>query len=257
MAPLLRRATPNKMKKIRVLLVDDHMVVREGLRAMLATAEDLEIVGEAGDGWEAVRMVRTTAPEVVVMDVAMPQLNGLGAMKEVLKQAPSVKVLVLSSYGENECVEELIAAGAAGYLVKHTAATDLHRAIQEVHRGRKFFSPAVVQRMRERGRYALPGGQLSKSTGRGGELTARELQVLKLVALGFSNRQAAAELDISIKTIEKHRQQVMNKLNMHEVTSLTRYAMSQGMVDRNDPGPGRRETADELASEKEPRPACP
>ena len=219
------------MKKIRVLLADDHTVVREGLRAMLAAAENVEVVGEAADGWEAVRLTKATTPDVVVMDLAMPALNGLRAMREILKQASGVKVLVLSSYREDECVEQLIEAGAAGYLLKHTAATELLNAIRDVHSGRWFFSPAVLKRLRERGHYPVPGTPFVRQNERTSQLTAREVEVLRLIATGFSNREAADELGISIKTIEKHRQQVMNKLNIHETAGITRYALAQRLVE--------------------------
>jgi DNA-binding NarL/FixJ family response regulator len=132
-------------------------------------------------------------------------------------------------------VDQLIAAGASGYLVKQTAANELHKAIQEVHRGHNCFSPAVLKRLQERGHEALPGGRIHNGRGRGAKITDRECEVLCLVARGFSNKEAAAELGISIKTIEKHRQQVMNKLNIHEAAGLTRYALAQGLVDRHAP----------------------
>lgn len=220
------------MKKIGVLLVDDHTVVRQGLRALLTSEEDMEVIGEAENGRQAVMMARKTPPDVVVMDVAMPLLNGLEATRQILKNVPTAKVLVLTSYGDDDCVEQLMQAGAVGYLVKQTAANELIKAIREVHRGNAFFSPAIARRLRDQCREAFTSGQPIK---RSGELTSREAEVLQLIAEGFSNKQIAAELCISIKTVEKHRQQVMNKLNIHDVAGLTRYAISKGMVERSVP----------------------
>jgi DNA-binding NarL/FixJ family response regulator len=217
------------MKKISVLLVDDHTVVRQGLRALLTAEEDMEVVGEAENGREAVVMAGKTAPEIVLMDVAMPLLNGLEATRRILKILPGAKVLVLTSYGDDECVEQLMQAGASGYLIKQTAANDLLRAIREVNRGNAFFSPTIAKHLRDQSREVFPGGP---SPRKAGELTSRETEVLQLIAEGFSNKQIASELNISIKTVEKHRQQVMNKLNIHDVAGLTRYALSKGMVER-------------------------
>jgi len=220
------------MKKIGVLLVDDHTVVRQGLRALLRSEEDMEVIGEAENGRQAVMAARKTPPDVVVMDVAMPLLNGLEATRQILKLIPTAKVLVLTSYGDEECVEQLMQAGAAGYLIKQTAANDLLKAIREVQRGNAFFSPAIAKRLRDQCREAFNTGTPSRKAG---ELTSREAEVLQLIAEGFSNKQIAAELCISIKTVEKHRQQVMNKLNIHDVAGLTRYAISKGMVERSVP----------------------
>ncbi|HVV00464.1 MAG TPA: response regulator transcription factor [Verrucomicrobiae bacterium] len=217
------------MKKISVLLVDDHTVVRQGLRALLSVEEDMEVVGEAENGRQAVQLVKKLLPEVVVMDVAMPLLNGLEATRQILKFTPRTRVLVLTSYGDDECVSQLMDAGASGYLIKQTAANDLLKAIREVSRGNAFFSPAIARRLRDQCREAFTTGHLPR---RGGELTSRESEVLQLIAEGFSNKQIAAELSISIKTVEKHRQQVMNKLNIHDVAGLTRYAISKGLVER-------------------------
>jgi DNA-binding NarL/FixJ family response regulator len=220
------------MKKIGVLLVDDHTVVRQGLRALLKSEEDVEVVGEAENGRQAVMLARKAPPDVVVMDVAMPLLNGLEATRQILKIQPPPKVLVLTSYSDDECVEQLMQAGASGYLIKQTAANDLLKAIREVYRGNAFFSPSIAKRLRDQCRQAFTTGRGVKKTG---ELTSREAEVLQLIAEGFSNKQIAAELTISIKTVEKHRQQVMNKLNIHDVAGLTRYAISKGMVERNAP----------------------
>jgi len=217
------------MRKISVLLVDDHTVVRQGLRALLAAEEDMEVRGEAENGRQAVVLAKKLLPDVIVMDVAMPLLNGLEATRQIMKALPNAKVLVLTSYGDDDCVAQMMDAGAAGYLIKQTAANDLLKAIREVHRGNAFFSPAIARRLRDQCREAFTTGQ---SPRRASELTSREGEVLQLIAEGFSNKQIAAELSISIKTVEKHRQQVMNKLNIHDVAGLTRYAISKGMIER-------------------------
>jgi DNA-binding NarL/FixJ family response regulator len=220
------------MKKISVLLVDDHTVVRQGLRALLGSEPDIEVIGEAENGRQAVILARKSLPDVVVMDIAMPLLNGLEATRQILKTETSCKVLVLTSYGDDDCVEQLMQAGASGYLIKQTAANDLLKAIREVHRGNAFFSPAIAKRLRDQCREAFSSGASAR---RSSELTTREAEVLQLIAEGFSNKQIAGELSISIKTVEKHRQQVMNKLNLHDVAGLTRYAICKGMIERAQP----------------------
>ncbi len=221
------------MKGINILLVDDHTVVRQGLRVLLSSEEDMEVIGEAENGRQAIAMVRKTPPDVVVMDVAMPLLNGLEATRHIRRITPTTKILVLTSYGDDECVEQLMKAGATGYLIKQTAAHDLLNAIREVHRGHGFFSPTIAKQLRDHSRRLFSSQKPAKKTS---DLTSRELEVLRLIAEGFSNKQIATELSISIKTVEKHRQQVMNKLNIHDVAGLTRYAISKGMVTRNGSG---------------------
>jgi DNA-binding NarL/FixJ family response regulator len=216
------------MKKTTVLLVDDHTVVRQGLRALLAFHTDIEVIGEAENGREAVMMAKELQPEVVLMDVAMPLLNGCDATRQILAAAPSAKVLVLSSFTDDDCVKEMLATGATGYLIKHTAAQELAQAIREVRRGATYLSPAVAKR-RLQARQSPFG--FGRSTPKTVTLTPRETEVLQLIADGFSNKKMATHLNISIKTVEKHRQQVMNKLNIHEVAGLTRYAISRGMVE--------------------------
>jgi len=184
------------MQKISVLLVDDHTVVREGLRALLAVETDIEIVGEAETGRQAVLMVKKLLPDVVVMDIAMPSLNGLEATRQITKLAPATKVLVLSSYGDDEYVQQLTEAGAAGYLIKQTAANELMKAIREAHKGNAFFSPSIAKRLRDRCREAFASGQPDKQ--RVDDPTTREAEVLQLIAEGQANKQIAAELSISI-----------------------------------------------------------
>jgi DNA-binding NarL/FixJ family response regulator len=220
------------MKRIAVLLVDDHTVVRQGLRALLESEGDMKVVGEAENGRQAVVLAKKTLPDVVVMDVAMPVLNGIEATRQISKNIPSTKVLGLTSYGDDEYVAQLMQAGASGFLIKQTAAENLLKAIREVRQGKSFFSPTVAKRLREQRLEALANGQPGAKAG---ELTSRESEVLQLIAEGFANKQVAAELSISIKTVEKHRQQVMNKLNIHDVAGLTRYAISKGWVERSAP----------------------
>jgi DNA-binding NarL/FixJ family response regulator len=222
------------MKRIAVLLVDDHTVVRQGLRALLESEGDLKVVGEAENGRQAVRLAKKILPDVVVMDVAMPVLNGIEATRQLTKELPSVKVLGLTSYGDDEYVTQLMQAGACGFLIKQTAADDLLKAIRQVKEGKTYFSASIAKRMREQKGELLANGHHPT---KGAELTSRESEVLQLIAEGFANKQVAAELSISIKTVEKHRQQVMNKLNIHDVAGLTRYAISKGWVESSAPAP--------------------
>jgi DNA-binding NarL/FixJ family response regulator len=204
------------------------------LRALLAAEEDIEIIGEAENGRQALQLVKKLLPDVVVMDIAMPVLNGVEATRQITRYVPSVKVLVLSTYSNDEYVEQLTEAGAAGYLVKQTAANDLLKAIREAFKGNAFFSPAIAKRLRDQCRQTYVSGQPVKR--RSDYLTTREAEVLQLIAEGRANKQIAAELCISIKTVEKHRQQVMNKLGIHDVAGLTRHAISKGIIESNAAG---------------------
>jgi DNA-binding NarL/FixJ family response regulator len=219
------------MEKIKVLLADDHNVVRQGLRALLSAEGDIEIVGEAENGRQAVQLAKRFLPDVVVLDIAMPVLNGLEATRQITRALPSTKVLILSTYCDDEYVQQLTEAGAAGYLVKQTAATDLLKGVREAHKGNAFFSPAIAKRLRDQCREVFSGGLTRKR--RPDYLTSREAEVLQLIAEGRANKQIASELCISIKTVEKHRQQVMNKLNIHDVAGLTRHAIAKGIIESN------------------------
>jgi|ERR1051325_688009 DNA-binding NarL/FixJ family response regulator len=217
------------MASISVLLVDDHHIVRQGLRALLTSEGDLNIVGEAQTGREAVQLAARLYPEVVIMDLAMPRLNGWEATRQILKTLPTAKVIVLSSYGDDEHVQMAIAAGAAAYLLKQTAAADLVKAIREVKKGNAFFSPAIATRLREETCRSLEPSATVKEPDI--QLTSRELEVLQLIAEGFANKQIAGELGLSVKTVEKHRQQVMNKLNIHDTAGLVRHAVAKGIIE--------------------------
>jgi DNA-binding NarL/FixJ family response regulator len=219
------------MKPITVLLAEDHLIVREGFRALLKHQTDIAVVGEAETGRQAVRMTRKLRPAVVVMDIGMPLLNGMEATRQIRKDSPATKVLILSSYSDHEYVQELIEAGAIGYLLKQTAANDLLKAIREAAKGNAFFSPSISRRLLEQCREAFERGAPARKSPP--HLTSRENEVLQLIAEGQANKQIAAELAISIKTVEKHRQQVMNKLNIHDVAGLTRHAISRGIVENS------------------------
>lgn len=219
------------VKKIRVLLAEDHEIVRQGLCTLLEAEGRFEVVGHAQTGREAVELAASLDPHVIVMDIAMPVLNGLAATSQILAAKPTARVLILSAHSDDEYVERMTAVGAAGFLEKQTSATILAKAICEVAAGRAFFSPAIEKRMADRKRRS--GNRDGLPTPNGTRLTPRETEVLQLVAEGQANKQIAAHLGISIKTVEKHRQQVMDKLNIHETAGLTRYAIDQGVIESN------------------------
>jgi DNA-binding NarL/FixJ family response regulator len=219
------------MPSISVLLVDDHNIVRQGLKALLTAEPDITILAEAQTGREAVGLASKLRPDVVVMDLAMPLLNGWEATRQILKALPSAKIVVLSTYDSEEHIQQAIAAGAAAYLIKQTAAADLVKAIREVKKGNAFFSPTIAQRLREQTRRSLSEAPLAKVVN--AELTLREAEVLQLIAEGFANKQIAAELGLSVKTVEKHRQQVMNKLDIHDTAGLVRHAAAKGIIETN------------------------
>jgi DNA-binding NarL/FixJ family response regulator len=215
------------MKRITVLLAEDHMVVREGFRKLLEAEDDFEVVGEAQTGRQAVELTKELCPSVVVMDIAMPLLNGLEATRQIRKAVPGTKVLILSAHNDDAYIDHAIASGAAGFLLKQTSAHDLSRAIRTVQKGSTFFSPSVARRLHDQ-KIPAGGGALRKKVA---HLSSREVEVLQLIAEGKANKQTAAELGISIKTVEKHRQNLMAKLNIHEISGLTRYAIAAGIIE--------------------------
>ena len=217
------------MKKITVLLADDHAIVREGFRKMLELERDLEIVGEAKDGRQAVALTKKFRPDVVLMDIAMPLLNGLEATRQVLKAVPATKVLMLSAHNDDAYVKSATESGAVGFLLKQTSAHDVCRAIREVQKGKTFFSPSISRRQ-DRIQPLSPdraGGFTKKNV----PLTSREMEVLQLIAEGKANKESASELGIGIKTVEKHREHLMQKLDIHDTAGLTRYAISAGIIE--------------------------
>ncbi len=217
------------MNPITVLLAEDHLIVRDGLLALLKLEAGIRVVGEAENGRQAVALAASLSPDVVVMDIAMPLLNGLEATRQILHASPSTRVLILSAHGDDAYVEQAMALGAAGYLVKQTASNVLAAAISEVCKGHPFFSPSISKRRYHHQRKAKAMGEKPRKDA--AHLTSREVEVLQLIAEGKANKETADELHISIKTVEKHRQKLMEKLNIHDTASLTRYAISAGIIE--------------------------
>ena len=215
------------MKRITVLLAEDHQVVREGFRSLLEHEPDIEVVGEAANGRQAVQLTRKLRPAVVVMDIAMPLLNGLEATRQIRKHFPDIKVLFLSAHSDDAYVDQVTVLGATGFLVKQSSSHVLATAIRELQKGNSFFSHAISKRVQDRAQKSLDRGVKSK----GNRLSSREMEVLQLIAEGKPNKQVAAELGVSFKTVDKHRQHLMSKLNIHDIAGLTRYAIAEGIIE--------------------------
>ena len=213
------------MSKIKVLLVDDHAILRAGLRALLETYPDIKVVGEASDGQEAICKVRELHPDVVLMDVAMPGMNGLAATRHILAENPDIRVLILTQYDNKEYVLPLLQAGAAGYVLKQAADTDLITAIRAVYQGQSFLYPPIAKLLLEA--YVSE----EEPTDPYERLTPREREILIFIAQGYTNRQIAEILHISPKTVDVHRTRLMQKLDLHNVAEITRYAIRRGLVD--------------------------
>jgi DNA-binding NarL/FixJ family response regulator len=218
-------------KQITVLLAEDHAVVRQGLCALLNADGHFKMVGEAKTGREAVEKAQALQPDVILMDIAMPVLNGLEATRQILIANPAAKVIILSAHSDDEYIERMNAVGAVGFLEKQTSSDVLTKAIREVAKGNKFFSPSIARRMSDNQNKPRDRDGLVKVNAT--RLTSRESEVLQLVAEGSANKQVAAALGISIKTVEKHRQHLMDKLNIHDTAGLTRYAISAGVIENS------------------------
>jgi DNA-binding NarL/FixJ family response regulator len=214
---------------IRVLIADDHAILREGVRALLRASGDIEVVGEASDGIQAVALTRQLDPDVVLMDIAMPGLGGIEATLELKKQGSRARVLVMSQYDDREYVRRLLKAGVSGYVLKKSAGAELAQAIRSVHAGGLVLDPEVARTAMSESGQAAQGQADPYET-----LTDREKQVLKLVAEGRSNKEVAELLGISVKTAMSHRERVMEKLKLHNRTELVRFALKLGVI-RVDP----------------------
>jgi DNA-binding NarL/FixJ family response regulator len=203
---------------INVILIEDHKIVRQGLKALLELESDITVIGECEDGATAVEMATNLKPDVIVMDIALPKLNGIEASRQIMSRNQAAKILVLSAHGDDGYIEKVSAIGVSGYLVKQCSPELLIEAIREIDAGKKFFCETVNNRL----------GILQQKNS---PLTQREAQVLQLIAEGKANKQVASELKISIKTVEKHRQNLMKKLSIHDTAGLTRYAIAEGIVE--------------------------
>lgn len=216
---------------IRVLVADDHTMVREGLRALLDADSDIEVVCEACNGVEAVNGAKKFKPDIAILDIAMPMLNGLLATQRIRSEVPETKVLVLSMYGEEEYVTQALKSGALGFILKDAAASELISALKAVCRNERYLSPAISWKLVKK--YVVNGEmvEIKKKAG----LTTREKEVLQLIAEGYTNNEIARVLKLSVKTIQTHRSRIMEKLDIHSIAGLTRHAIKIGLVN---PGTG-------------------
>ena len=210
---------------IRVLLADDHRIVRDGLHALLEAEKDLEIVGEAEEGRTAVLLAAKTKPDVVIMDIGMPDLNGMEATRQIMEAVPDVKVIALSMHSDRRFIEGMFKAGAAGYLLKDAAFEELARAVRTVVSGRPYLCPTIAATVIDG--YVSPAG--SRDSARS-VLTPREREVLQLLAEGNSTKQIALSLEVSVKTVETYRSRLMEKLDLRSVAELTKYAVREGLT---------------------------
>jgi len=211
---------------IRILLADDHKITRQGLRSLLDKEFDMEVVAEAEQGRTAVRLVRELSPQVVIMDVTMPDLNGVEAARQIVSEFPDVKIIALSMHSDSLFVTEMLKSGASGYLLKDCAFEELARAIRTVVAGKTYLSPSISGVVVDDYLHRLSKAVLSGSE----VLTDREREVLQLLAEGKSTKQIALKLHISVKTVETHRRQIMDKLDIHTVAELTKYAIRKGLT---------------------------
>jgi len=212
---------------VRIVIADDHRIVREGLRHLLEKRTDFKVVAEAADGESAVRLAKELSPDVVIVDISMPGLNGVEATRRILAERPGVRVLALSMHSDRRFVLETLKAGASGYLLKDSAFDDLVRAIEVVMARGSFLSPAITDMVvRDVVARAGEGGDAAFSV-----LTAREREVLQLMAEGESTKAIAGRLAVSVKTVESYRQQIMEKLDLHTIAELTKYAVREGLTE--------------------------
>jgi DNA-binding NarL/FixJ family response regulator len=217
---------------IRVLVADDHTMVREGLRALLDGDTEIDVVSEVSDGLEALEMVRKHKPDIAILDIAMPKLNGLLATKRIRSEVPETKVLVLSMYGEEEYITEALKSGASGFILKDAAASDLISALKAVSRGERYLSPTISWKLVKK--YVVDGKPTEVRERK--RLSSREKEILQLIAEGYTNSEIAHTLKLSVKTVQTHRSHIMAKLDIHTIAGLTRHAIKIGLVDRSGPG---------------------
>jgi DNA-binding NarL/FixJ family response regulator len=215
--------------KHRIVIAEDHTILREGLRALLSSSPDFEVVGEAEDGREAIRCVEKLKPDLILTDLSMPRMNGMEAIREIKKQSPKTKILVLTVHRTEEYILATLKAGADGYLLKDSTHTELMMAVKNVISGKHYISPGISEKVIEG---YVEGKKTLKPRTSWETLTQREREILKLIAEGYRNKEIADDLCISVKTVEKHRANLMEKLNLHNVQALTAFAIEKGLVSR-------------------------
>jgi len=216
------------MNKIRVFLADDHLILREGIRSLLEKVPDIEMVGEAGEGGEAVAKVEQLVPDVVLMDITMPGLNGLEATRQIKQKNPQVKVLILTMHETDQYLSQMLRAGASGYVVKTTATSELISAVRAVHQGDVYLYPSITRMLVDDYLQRVKRGE-EKTSYEG--LTSREREILMYIAEDKKNKEIADLLGISVRTVQAHRTNLMDKLGAHDRTELVKYAISRGMID--------------------------
>lgn len=214
-------------KTITVLLCDDHRILREGIKSLLEKAPDIHVVAEASDGSEAVAKVQQIVPDIVLMDITMPGMNGLEATRQIKALNPSVKVLILTMHESNQYIAQFLRSGASGYVLKDTAASELVGAIRAVNNGDAFLYPSIARKLLEEYFQKVHTGEEAESFD---GLTQREREILKMIAEGQSNKQIADTLSLSVRTVQAHRANLMAKLHMHDRTELVRYAIRKGLI---------------------------
>jgi DNA-binding NarL/FixJ family response regulator len=215
------------MRRIRILLADDHTLVRQGLRKLLEERPDWEVIAEAGDGREAVRLAEQHKPDVAILDVAMPLLNGIEATRQIARRVPNTRVLVLSMHADEAYVTQILQAGATGYLLKDSADVDLLKAVEEAAHGRSFFSPAIARVMLDDYVRQLADKGV---TDRYESLSEREREIFQLIAEARTNKEIAALLNVSPSTVETHRAHIMEKLDLHSAAEIVLYAVRRGVI---------------------------
>ena len=213
--------------KTKVVIVEDHRLFREGLKSLLADKPDFEMVGEAGDGLEAIRCIRKHQPNLVLLDLSMPKMNGISVMREIKGQYPEIKILALTIHESDQYVLEAFDAGADGYCLKDAGRNELRVAVDSVLQGKRYISPSISDNVLEG---YLTGRKKLKSKTSWDTITPREREVLKLLGEGYQNKEISDMLHISVKTVEKHRANIMNKLDLHNAAALTAYAIDHGLV---------------------------
>ena len=214
-------------EKKRIVIAEDHRILREGLKSLLASKPEFEVVGEAEDGLDAISVVRGSKPDLVLLDLSMPRLDGLSAMRDIKKVSPETRILALTVHTDEDYVLEAFNEGADGYCLKDAGRAELLMAIESIFSGKPYFSPGIADKVLEG---YLEGRQKIKSTSAWETITRREREVLKLIGEGYKNKEIADLLFISVKTVEKHRSNIMKKLDLHNAATLTAYAIEKGLV---------------------------